>query len=337
MYPAFTRVNLDVVPVGERFASLRLRHGQPTRSRARLRCASAEERRPADVPASRPDPRARARATVSLVWGILVIVAADAVAVAAMLLLRRGAPEGGYFSDSDRASGVFGVLATGFAIFAGFVIFLAFTKYDDSRAGAESEALTIVQQYETAQFLPAKSRGRLTGELVCYARSTVHQEWPRMEDGSAVDSINPWGVALLRSLQLTTPRTPAEQSAYDKWSDLTTDRVEARRDRIYAASGIIPTSLWLVLFLLGGVLFAYILFYADSAERARAQAMLIASATTAIAVTLLAVYALDNPYRPGVGSIQPVAMERTLRILDEARAALDDSSALPCDEAGVAR
>jgi hypothetical protein len=54
---------------------------------------------------------------------------------------------------------VFGMLATGFAIFAGFVIFLAFTSYDESRSGAEAEAVAVGQQFETAQFLPpARSR-----------------------------------------------------------------------------------------------------------------------------------------------------------------------------------
>ena len=95
---------------------------------------------------------------MNLVWGFLILVAADAVAIAAMLLVRRRAPQGSYFTDGDRASGVFGVLATGFAIFAGFVIFLAFTSYDQSRSGSEAEALTVVQQFETAQFLPVAVR-----------------------------------------------------------------------------------------------------------------------------------------------------------------------------------
>ena len=43
----------------------------------------------------------------------------------------------------------------------------------------------MVQQFETAQFLPATVRNRLTGELVCYGRSVVGQEWPRMESGSS--------------------------------------------------------------------------------------------------------------------------------------------------------
>src|SRR5438046_6150036 len=138
---------------------------------------------------------------MSLLRSALILVVADAVAVAVMLLVRRGAPEGSYFKDGDRASGVFGVLAGGFAIFAGFIIFLAFTRYDDSRSGAEAEALTVVQQFETAQFLPAAVRGRLEGDLVCYGRSVVDQEWPQMEAGSGSDAINPWAVALLTTLK----------------------------------------------------------------------------------------------------------------------------------------
>ncbi|MGH3100132.1 MAG: hypothetical protein ACRDPU_04030, partial [Thermoleophilia bacterium] len=180
--------------------------------------------------------------------GIVILVVANTVAIAAMLFVRRRAPEGSYFSDGDRASGVFGVLATGFAIFAGFVIFLAFTTYDDSRGGAEAEALTVIQQFETAQFLPSGVHDRLTGEIVCYGRSVVHQEWPRMEDGKGGDTINPWAVALFRSLKVINPTSAAESNAHSKWLDQTSDREQARSDRLHGAEGIIPTSVWLALF-----------------------------------------------------------------------------------------
>ena len=157
-----------------------------------------------------------------------------------------------------------------------------------------------------------------------------------MEQGNAAETINTRGVALFRSLRLSEPNAATEQSAYDKWLDQTSDREEARRDRIHGAAGNIPTSIWIVLFLTAGVVFAYMLFFADSAELARSQAMLIGSATTVLVATLLAIQALDNPYAPGVGSIQPVAMERSLRLLDEARTELSDTARLPCDGAGAA-
>src|SRR3954451_23962743 len=114
---------------------------------------------------------------MSLWLAALVAVVVTAAAVGAMLLMRRHAPAGGYFEDGDRAAGVFGVLATGFAVLAGFVVFLAFESYDTARSGSETEARVVAQQFETVQFLQTPARERLSGELVCYARSVVHREW----------------------------------------------------------------------------------------------------------------------------------------------------------------
>ena len=242
--------------------------------------------------------------------GVIVVVAV-ASSITAMLFVRRRAPEGSFFTDGDRASGVFGVLAGGFAIFAGFVIFLAFTTYDQSRAGAEAEALLVVQQYETAQFLAPATRDRLAGELTCYGRSVVEREWPLMEKGELGDTINPWGVALFRTIRAAETPTFAEETAFAKWLDQTSDREEARRDRVYGAAGVIPATLWIVLLLAAAIIFCFMLFFADPAEMKRSQAMLVGSATAVVTVTLLAIFALDNPYRPGLGSVKPVAMERS--------------------------
>jgi hypothetical protein len=274
---------------------------------------------------------------MNLAIAIAIVVVVDATAIAAILLVRRRAPEGSFFTDGDRASGVFGVLATGFAIFAGFVIFLAFTSYDQSRAGAETESLLVAQQFETAQFLAPETRDRLAGELVCYARSVVEQEWARMQEGDLGEALNPWGVALFRTIQGAKTSTPEQEAAFSKWLDQTSDREQARQDRVHGAAGITPTTVWVVLLLTAVIVFAYMLFFADPGEMKRSQAMLIGSATTVVTITLLAIYALDNPYRPGLGSIEPVAMERTLVILEEARAAVDSTVEPPCDEEGTPR
>ena len=156
-----------------------------------------------------------------------------------------------------------------------------------------------------------------------------------MEDGVKSNDLNPWTVAMFHTARATNPKTAVEQSAFDKWLDQTSDREEARRDRIHGAAGITPTSLWIVLLLTAAVVFVYMLFFADSAEMKRSQAMLIGSATTVVVVTVLAIYALDNPYRPGLGSIKPSAMERTMSLIDQARKVIGDEAPLPCDETGT--
>jgi len=273
---------------------------------------------------------------VNLVWATAIVVATTAVAITAMLLVRRTAPDGGYFTDGDRAAGVFGVLATGFSVLLGFIVFLAFTSYDAARAGAESEALAAAQQAETAQLLPPQVAGQLTDELVCYARSVVGPQWEKMENGSLGEQLNPWGVELFKTLQTIDPETPSEQAAYAKWLDQTSDREGARNDRIHGVTGVIPTPMWIVLFFISGVIFVFMLFFADRGERAVVQAVLMGSVIAVIAATmLLLIQFLNNPFHAGVGGLKPVAMERTLVILDEEIAVVGGDATLPCDQRGL--
>ena len=274
---------------------------------------------------------------MSLVGPILIVIACAALAIGAMLLVRRQAPEGSYFSDGDRASGVFGVIATGFSVLLGFVIFLAFTSYDETKQGAEVEALVLFQQFETAQFMPEDVREALGGSIVCYARYVVNREWPRLEAGTERNRFNPWGVELFRTLEDAKPNSPTEEAAFSKWLDQTSEREAARQDRLHAAEGVVPTPLWLVLFLAAAIIGGFMLFFADSAERAKTQALLIGSVVSVVAATMLLLSFLDNPYYGGVGSLKPVAMKRTQDVLDRQRLVVDSTTPPPCNAAGDPR
>jgi hypothetical protein len=274
---------------------------------------------------------------MNVLVALLVVVVAAALAITAILLVRRHAPDGSFFHDGDRAAGVFGVLATGFAVLLGLVVVLAFTSYDDSRAGAEAEALTLAQQFEVAHLLPPGPGRVLAGQLVCYGRSVVHEEWPAMEAGTQTDAMNPWGVALFRTLRGVDPRTASEQAAYGKWLDQRLDREAARSARIHGAVGVIPAPLWLVLYVIAVLILGFMLLFADSGEPAFVQAALIGTVVVVMVATLLVIRFLDDPYRQGLGSLRPVAMERTLRILDRERLIVGDRTPIPCDGRGRAR
>lgn len=274
---------------------------------------------------------------MSLVAAVGIMLGVTAMAIAAMLLVRRKAPDGGYFNDGDRAAGVFGVLATGFAVLLGFVVFLSFTSYDAARAGAETEALTVAQQVETAQFFAPPVAEELTGELVCYARSVAGVQWERMESGTLGEDLNPWAVELFRTLRTVEPETAAEQSAYDHWLEQNATREGARIDRIHGAIGVIPVPLWLVLFFSAGLIFVYMLFFADSGEPPVVQAMLVGSVVSVITAMLLLLNYLDNPFHDEIGGLKPVAMERTLQILAQELTVAGFDVSLPCDTDGNAR
>jgi len=271
---------------------------------------------------------------MSLLLPVIALVFTAGLAIAALLFLRRGAPDGSYIKDSDRASGIFGVLATGFAFVLGFIIFLAFSSYDASRAGAEVEALKVAQMFQAAQFMGDEPSAELGGELICYGRYVVGQEWPAMEDDTLEDNLNPWGLEMFRTLQTVQPEGAVEETAYAKWIDLSSEREEARQDRIHGAEGVIPVTLWVLLLLGALMVLTYMMFFADSGERAIVQAMQIGTVVVLMGATMILIQRLNDPFGEGPGGLEPTAMERTLGLLEVQLADEVDTGPLPCAENG---
>jgi hypothetical protein len=271
---------------------------------------------------------------MALLIGLIIIAGVAAIAIAALLTVRRRAPDGGFFNDSDRAAGVFGVLATGFAVLLGFIVFLAFASYDESRVGAITEAQLVAQQYATAQRLPEPTGPQLAAELICYGRFVVHREWEAMQEGDLADEPNPWGLATFQTLAGVNVQTPLEQSALDQWLEQESERQIARVDRVQGADGIIPWPLWVVLIASAVVILGYMLFFADSGERALVQAVQIGAVMAVITGMLLLIRVLEDPHGSGLDTLEPTAMEETLDLIEVRLQGATIHAELPCDESG---
>ena len=156
-----------------------------------------------------------------------------------------------------------------------------------------------------------------------------------MEAGNLTEGYNPWGITMFRTLETVEPHSSSEQAAYGKWLDQRTDRESARADRIHGAEGVIPTPLWIVLFLSAGIIGVFMLFFADSGERAIVQATMMGSVAVVITSTLLLLWFLNNPYHSGVGGLRPFAMERTAARLERDTGIAAGRFRIPCDARGA--
>jgi len=265
----------------------------------------------------------------------LVIAAVTAASIAAMLAVRRYlAPSGGFFTDSDRAAGVFGVIGTAFAVMLGFVIFLAFESYSNARAEAGKEAVAVAELFNTANLFPSAERQGLQADLICYARAVVEDEWRTMRDRDPSPLVQDWQSQLEVEADALTVETSKQSEAYAHWFDTNRDRLEGRRGRLAEAERFVPGLLWLVLILAAALVLVYMCFFADPAEPPYVQALLI-GAVAAIAVSgLLTVRFLDRPYENESGSIRPTAIERSLAGMERERAGRAAGTSLPCGPSG---
>ncbi len=99
---------------------------------------------------------------------------------------------------------------------------------------------------------------------------------------------------------------------------------------------MIPTPLWVVLFFTSGLIFVYMLFFADSGERALVQALLMGTVVSVITAMMLLLTSLNNPFHDGIGGLRPVAMERALKIIDQELVIAGNHEPPPCDARGNA-
>jgi hypothetical protein len=269
------------------------------------------------------------------VLAITIIVGGVAVAVALMLLVRRfAAPAGGFFTDSDRAAGVFGVIGTGFAVLLAFVIFLALSNYERARDKASVEAVAVSQLFRTAKLFSPDAQRRLHGELICYSRAVIHGEWSTMRDERASPLVDAWLTDIERTIDGVQLRGDTERVAYGHWFEQMADRREGRRGRLDQAEPLVPPLVWLALILGGALVVTYMCFYADPAERAVVQAMMTGAVTTLVVTGILVVRFLDHPYENASGSIKPTAMTMTLERMEAESSASDVSAVRLCDERG---
>jgi multisubunit Na+/H+ antiporter MnhB subunit len=274
---------------------------------------------------------------MSVPLAFLVVAAAVAVMAALMLLVRRRSPAGGFFTDSDRAAGVFNFVGTAFAVLLAFMILLTFESFGNAKDSASREAVAVSQAFRTARLFAPEGRDDIQGELICYARAVIHDEWPAMRRGHESPLVLGWIADIERTIDGIDVRGAKQAVAYDHWFEQMAERREGRRGRLAEASPLVPPLVWVALLLGGAVILVYMCFYADRRESAVVQTMMMAAVVTMVASGLLTVRFLDRPYDDRSGAIAPAAMVRSLQVMERERAELRPTEPVPCDDHGRRR
>jgi hypothetical protein len=267
---------------------------------------------------------------MDLLLAALLILGAAALSAAAMLIVRRGAPEGTYFKDPVPAGAVYTVVGTAYMVIVAFVFFVAFESYGGAKSDAEHEATATLAMFHGALPFGPAVRAQLQGQVICYAREVVASEWPAMREGDTSPVVDARVTALEESAARIALEGAKQHAAYDHWFALNEERREGRQGRIAQASGLVPPVLWLILILGAVVVIAAVGFFADSREARVTQAAMIAAVAVIVTSGLVLVRFLDRPYEDKSGGIKPTAMTRTLTQMEREHQQRNEQAVIPC-------
>lgn len=264
---------------------------------------------------------------------LVVLAGTTALAIAATLAARRFAPADGFLRDPGSAVGVFGVLGVAFAVILAFVVFLAFEGYLRASEGASREAVAVTQLARTTRLLEEPEGPRLRGELVCYARAVVADEWARMAVGEESARVEDWLAQIETTVDDIAVDSPRTEVALGHWLDQAAERREGRRARLLQAEPLVPDAVW-VLLLTGALLtIGYMTVFANPRDQWWVQALMIGSVNLIVVAGLLVVVILDRPFQRDGAYVAPSEMQTTIRLIEREFGG-DPTFQPPCDDQG---
>jgi len=261
---------------------------------------------------------------------VLLIVVPTLLAVGAMLLVRRLSPPGGYLSGMESSDGIFSAAGAGLAVVLAFVIFTVFESYANGRDASGQEAVAVQQMYSTAGFFP-DTRDQLRGEVICYSRSVIHDEWPAMQHGHESTVTQGWVDKMVTTIQDTQVRGNGQGAALEHWLQLSEDRQDARRTRLAEGQPFVPSFVWVVLILMVIVVVSFQCLFADPGATAFGQSIAMAAMAATLFSGLTLIWVLDRPFNDRGAEVTPSRMTASLTILMHKA---DLPASLPCDTNG---
>jgi Protein of unknown function (DUF4239) len=206
------------------------------------------------------------------------------------------------------------ILGTTYAVILGFMLYTVWTNFIAAQVNAETEANALENLYRVAEGLPPQQRDRVETLARAYAQAVIDQDWPRMASGQIPESsrnLNQDFWSTLMSLKTLSPtEIVAEDHALSELSSLT----EHRRIRLLQDISRLPSVLWFVLVVGGGVTIASASMFGSSNTVLHALQVFVFSLL--IILALVAVADIDRPFQGSV-HVSDVAFRRALRNMQQ--------------------
>jgi hypothetical protein len=267
---------------------------------------------------------------VALFLTTLLVLAPTAVIVGlAFFVPGRWAPAGGWLQGMEDAGEIFSAVATGLAVLVAFLIVATFDSYHSAREAAGEEAVAVQQQYVMSSYFDSTDSDELRGEIICYSRAVVDDEWPAMQRGEESPVVQGWVDAMDESMRTVPVNDQKQVEALAHWFDVSKDRQDGRRGRIAEAAPFVPGFLWGALGLLSLVVVGYQFLLLDRSVPVRGQAYSLAAMSLTVFAALAIIYIIDRPFNDRGAMIHPTRMGHAIELMSRTA-----PSPIPCDTAG---
>lgn len=243
---------------------------------------------------------------------LIFLVVLPLVAVAAHAIARRRFGINSLRANNEVASAKFNTIGAAYAVLLAFAVTVVWEKFNAAESLVTQEASAAVTIYRLAKSLPDDTGSALHGTINTYLKAAIEQDWPAMAHGrdgrpspEATHALDETYAVLLRYSPVDGRGEALLNGILHQLDQLT----DARRGRIAAAGGSVPSVVWMVL--VGGAFLTIGFTFFLGTENFNAQMLMTGALSVLIFSGLLLIVTVDHPFSGSV-KVQPEALEFVL-------------------------
>ena len=228
-----------------------------------------------------------------------VIVVFSGLSVLGLYTVRVLVPLEHLKANHEVAGFTFGVIGAFYGLLLAFVIVAAWERFDRADEKVQGEAIALASLYRLSKGYPQPVQAELQRAIRGYAQDCINLESPAMEgylhgpSDSPSGSLGLWAIVGNYAPQ-TSRQTLLADKSYDQLQALTEDRAL----RFMYGSESFPSVVWLVIY--AGLLITIGFSYFFGLETFGAQALMCATFSSLLGLTILAILELSHPYQGAV-------------------------------------
>jgi len=208
-------------------------------------------------------------------------------------------------ANNEVAGFKFAAVAVIYAVLLAFAIVVVWERFNQADNDVAAEAAAAATVFRLTQGLDAPHAAAIRKATTDYLKNAVAKDWPAMDRGT-------WSIDVTDSLSGIYTGV-LKFHTFDAFEALIVaeilrdvDRIsEMRRQRLVAASGIVPGIIWVVLFTGAFVTIGYTFFFGT--PNLRAQSVMSGALSILIFLGLLTIVAIDHPFA-GAVKVGPEAL-----------------------------
>ena len=230
--------------------------------------------------------------------GVLLIFAANTLAIAGLLVTRRLLRRLDMIAHHEVGGFLVQVVGTMYAVILGLIVVDSMSKFQQAQQTTEQEANGLANIVLLSNHLPPEARGPIHAEATAYADLVMKEEWTLLDDGEFSPEAEATALRLIEAVTRFEPKTMREESTYQAALAAVGDFWNARRYRLVTAAGGLPGLVWFVLVAGGVITVTFTYFF--KLEHLRIQVVMTSMVATIIALNLYLVLMFGYPYSGGV-------------------------------------